>query len=171
MNAVSVKPEANKTGYELSITRVFDAPRELVWKAWSDPEMQMQWAGPRGFQATEVVMPSEPGGRWSLAMEGQVPGTGQMAYLRQGGIVKEIRPPELLVYTFAWEERSSAGLPESPYKENLITVRFEERGRQTVMHFTQAPFATEGERDGHSGGWNSAFDRLAELIAGKAAVA
>jgi uncharacterized protein YndB with AHSA1/START domain len=94
-----------------------------------------------------------------------------MAYLRQGGVVKEIRPPELLVYTFAWEERSSAGLPESPYKENLITVRFEERGRQTVMHFTQAPFATEGERDGHSGGWNSAFDRLAELIAGKAAVA
>jgi hypothetical protein len=39
MNTVSVKPEANKAEYELSITRVFDAPRELVWKAWVDPEM------------------------------------------------------------------------------------------------------------------------------------
>lgn len=152
------------TGYELNITRVFDAPRELVWKAWTDNEMAKHWMGPRGFEATEIALPSEPGGKWRISLEGRIPGTEQMAYLRQGGVTREIKPPEKLVYTFAWEDRSSVGLGESPFKESIITVRFEERGKQTVMHFHQAPFATESERDGHNGGWNSAFDRFAEFM-------
>ena len=151
-------------GYELKITRVFDAPRELVWKAWTEPQMAMQWSGPRGFKATEFVMATEVGGRWHLKMEGKVPGTGEVAHLLQGGVLKELRPPELLSYTFAWEPRSCVGLPESPYKENLVTVRLEERGKKTIMTFTQGPFATEGERDGHNGGWNSAFDKFAEFM-------
>ncbi len=151
-------------GYELKITRVFDAPRELVWKAWTDPQMAMQWAGPRGFQATEYEVPTEVGGRWHMKMQGKVPGTEQMAHLSQGGVVKEFRPPELLSYTFAWDGRASVGLPESPYKESLVTVRFEEKGKKTIMTFTQGPFATESECNGHTGGWNSAFDRFAEFM-------
>jgi uncharacterized protein YndB with AHSA1/START domain len=151
-------------GYELSITRTFDAPRELVWKAWTDPEMVKQWKGPRGFQATEYVNAEEPGGRWRLTMEGQRPGSEERVKLGQHGVVKEIRPPELLVYTFAWDDRSSVGLPESPFKENIVTIRLEEQGGKTVMHFHQAPFATESERDGHGGGWNSSFDRFAEFM-------
>src|SRR5579872_3374267 len=120
--------------------------------------------GPRGFEATEFVTPGEPGGRWHLTMVGKVPGTGEPVTLRQSGVTKEIRPPELLVYTFAWDDRSRVGLSDSPFKENIVTVRFEERGDKTVMHFTQAPFATESERDGHTGGWNSAFDRFAEFM-------
>jgi len=155
-------------GHELKIVRTFDAPRELVWKAWTDPEMAMQWTGPRGFKATEFVRPMIAGERWHLKMEGRVFHTGQMAYLAQGGVVKEIKPPELLVYTFAWEDRASIGLPESPFKENTVTVRFEEKGAKTVMTFTQGPFATEGECNGHNGGWNSAFDCFAEfLLAGQ----
>lgn len=155
---------ASAEGYELKITRTFDAPRELVWKAWTNPEMAMQWMGPRGFTATEFVTPSEAGKPWRLTMVGQRPGSDQAVELHQGGVVKEMRPPELLVYTFAWEPRSAVGLPESPFKENVVTVRFEEQGGKTVMHFTQAPFATESERDGHTGGWNSAFDRFAEFM-------
>jgi uncharacterized protein YndB with AHSA1/START domain len=150
--------------YELRIMRVFDAPRELVWKAWTDPAMAMNWMGPRGFTATEFVTPAKAGERWRLSMEGQRPGSEQLVTLKQGGVVKELRPPELMVYTFAWDDRSSVGLGESPYKENIVTVRFEEEGNKTVMHFTQGPFATEGERDGHTGGWNSAFDCFAEFI-------
>jgi uncharacterized protein YndB with AHSA1/START domain len=151
-------------GYELNITRTFDAPRELVWKAWTDPEMVKHWMGPRGFKAIEFVTSEAPGGRWRLTMEGQRPGSENVAALRQGGVVKEMRPPELLVYTFAWKPRSAVGLPDSPFEENVVTIRLEERGGQTVMHFTQAPFATESERDGHAGGWNSAFDRFAEFM-------
>jgi uncharacterized protein YndB with AHSA1/START domain len=161
MSAIATEPV---TAYELKITRTFDAPRELVWKAWTDPEMAMYWMGPRGFQATEFVAPSEPGQPWHLSLEGHIPGTDQKVCLRQGGVVKEIKPPELLVYTFAWDSRESVGLGDSPYKENIVTVRLEERGGKTVMHFTQAPFATAAERDGHTGGWNSAFDRFAEFM-------
>ncbi len=151
-------------GHELSITRTFNAPRELVWKAWTDPEMAKHWMGPRGFQATEFVTPGEVGSRWRMTMEGNVPGTDRLVELRQGGVVLESRPPELLVYTFAWEQRASVGLAESPFQESVVTLRLEAKGDKTILHFHQAPFATEGERDGHTGGWNSSFDRFAEYL-------
>lgn len=155
-------------GYELSITRTFDAPRELVWKAWTDPTMALHWMGPRGFKATEFERSESSGSTWHMRMQGKVPGTEQMAYLAQGGKTLEFDPPKKLVYTFAWDDRSSVGLPPSPYKENIVTVRFEEDGDRTVMHFTQGPFATEGECNGHTGGWNSAFDRFAEFMLSEA---
>jgi uncharacterized protein YndB with AHSA1/START domain len=150
-------------GYELTITRVFDAPRELVWKAWTNPEMAREWMGPRGFTTTEFRTSDEPGGQWHLTMVGERPGSDQLVTLGQGGTVLEVRPPELLKYTFGWDSRASVGLGDGP-KENVITVTFEERGGKTVMHFHQAPFATESERDGHNGGWNSAFDCFAEFM-------
>jgi uncharacterized protein YndB with AHSA1/START domain len=152
-----------KTGYELEITRVFDAPRELVWKAWTDPEMAKHWMGPRGFTTTEFTSGTEAGAAWHLTMVGRRPATDQPVTLGQGGTILESRPPELLRYTFGWDSRASLGLGDGP-KENVITVRFEEQGGKTVMHFHQAPFATESERDGHTGGWNSAFDCFAEFM-------
>ncbi|HVG26225.1 MAG TPA: SRPBCC domain-containing protein [Acidobacteriaceae bacterium] len=161
MDATMLEP---LRGYELKITRVFNAPRELVWKAWTEPERTVEWRGPRGFKVTEFENTWVEGERWRLTMVGKVPATGQPATMRQSGRVLEVRPPELLRYTFQWDERSCAGLPESPFKESVITVSFEEQGDKTVMHFTQGPFATESERDGHMGGWNSAFDRFAEFM-------
>jgi uncharacterized protein YndB with AHSA1/START domain len=151
-------------GYELKITRVFDAPRELVWKAWTDPEMALHWMGPRGFAATEFVVPREVGKEWHMTMVGKVPASQQPAMLRQHGRTLEIDPPRKLVYTFAWDNRSCVGLRESPFTENIVTLLLEEKGNTTVMTFTQGPFATEGERDGHTGGWNSAFDKFAEFM-------
>jgi len=160
---MSTATMAPGTTYEISITRTFDAPRELVWKAWTNPEMAKEWMGPRGFTTTEFTTADEPGAMWHLTMMGHRPGTEQMVTLGQGGRILEIRPPELLKYTFGWDSRASVGLGDGP-KENVITVRFEEQGGKTVMHFHQAPFATESERDGHNGGWNSAFDCFAEYI-------
>ena len=151
-------------GYELTITRVFDAPRELVWKAWTDPEMAMHWMGPRGFTATEFVVPHEVGEEWHMTMVGRVPASQEPVTLRQHGRTLEMDPPRKLVYTFAWDNRACVGLSESPFKENTITVLLEEKGNKTVMTFTQGPFVTEGERDGHNGGWNSAFDKFAEFM-------
>ena len=160
MSTVAMEP---RTGYEISITRTFDAPRELVWKAWTDPAMAKEWMGPRGFTTREFTTSNEPGATWHLTMEGLRPGSDQLVTLGQGGTILEIRPPELLKYSFGWDSRASVGLGEGP-KENVITVRFEERGGKTVMHFHQAPFATESERDGHNGGWNSSFDCFAEFM-------
>jgi uncharacterized protein YndB with AHSA1/START domain len=160
MSTAAMEP---RTGYEISITRTFDAPRELVWKAWTNPEMAKEWMGPRGFTTTEFTTSDEADGPWHLTMTGQRPGSEQFVTLGQGGKILEVRPPELLVYTFGWDSRASVGLGDGP-KENVITVRFEEQGGKTVMHFHQAPFATESERDGHNGGWNSAFDCFAEFM-------
>lgn len=161
MAATAVEP---RKGYELKIVRTFDAPRELVWKAWTDPEMAKQWAGPRGFTSKEYRTGTKVGDTWHMSMEGNIPGTEQLACLSQGGKILEIDPPRLLKYTFAWNNRASVGLEEGPYPESVVTVELEEQGRKTVMTFTQGPFATESERNGHNGGWNSAFDKFAEFM-------
>ena len=162
-------PSPTEATHELSITRVFNAPRELVWRAWTDPEMAMQWSGPKQFPAFHVELGEKPGDRWRIGLRGRPPGGDTEVEMWQGGVLKERRPPELLVYTYAWEKRSSVGLPEDgdPH-ETTITVRLEERDGKTTMHFHQAFFATASERDGHNGGWTSSFERLAELVEAQA---
>jgi uncharacterized protein YndB with AHSA1/START domain len=151
-------------GYELKITRVFDAPRELVWKAWTDPEMAKQWMGPRGFTTVDFARSNEVGGPWLMSMEGFVPAIQQMATLHQGGVMQEIKPPELLVYSFAWRAPADIGLTDKDIQEMTVIVHFAEKGKKTVMTFTQGPFLSERARDGHTGGWNSAFDKFAEFM-------
>jgi uncharacterized protein YndB with AHSA1/START domain len=162
------KPAGEAT-HELSITRVFDAPRELVWRAWTDPEMAMQWSGPKQFPAFHVELGKKPGDRWRIGLRGRPPGSDAAVEIWQGGVLKEFVPPEKLVYTYAWEDRSAVGLPKdgAPH-DTTITVRLEEYGGKTTMHFHQAFFATAGERDGHNGGWSSSFERLAELVEAEA---
>ncbi len=63
MSTATVSPRV-ATQHELHITRVFDAPRELVWKVWTDPEHMKHWCGPRQFTATHVENDGRPGGRW-----------------------------------------------------------------------------------------------------------
>jgi uncharacterized protein YndB with AHSA1/START domain len=161
MTATIAEPQK---AYELKITRTFDAPRELVWKACTDPAMFAHWRCPRGFHVTGGDMPSHPGGEWHITAAGKRPGTEQEATIAQHGRVLEFDPPRKLAYTFAWTDRSCVGLGPSPYTENTVTMLFEEKGNKTVMTFTQGPFATEEECQGHTGGWNSAFDKFAEFV-------
>jgi uncharacterized protein YndB with AHSA1/START domain len=162
-------PEETAT-HELRITRTFNAPRELVWRAWIDPEMAKQWSGPKQFPAFHIELGKKPGDRWRIGMRGCAPGTDTPVEIWQSGILREFVPPELLVYTYAWENRASVGLPEDgePH-ETVITVRLEEHDGKTIMHFHQAFFATSAERDGHNGGWASSFERLEELVNAQAA--
>jgi uncharacterized protein YndB with AHSA1/START domain len=168
MSTAITSPEhkglGSPAGHELKITRVFDAPRDLVWKAWTDPAMQMQWMGPRGFITTELEMPKTPGATWRRTMEGLVPATGTRVKLKQHGTVREVRPPELMVFSFAWDVPSDVGLSNMDFEENTVTVRLEEQGNKTLMTFTQGPFLSAGACDGHTGGWNSAFDKFAEFL-------
>jgi uncharacterized protein YndB with AHSA1/START domain len=161
---------AKDVKHGLCITRVFDAPRELVWKAWSDPEMAIQWSGPRQFPAFHVELGKKPGDRWRIGLRGKRPGTDIEVEMWQGGVLKESVPPEVLVYTYAWEKRSAVGLPEdgNPH-ETTITVRLDEKDGKTTMHFHQEFFATAGERDGHNGGWSSGFEKLEALVKSLAA--
>ena len=138
------------SGHELVITRVFNAPRDLVWKAWTDRAHATQW-GPKGFTTPEREMDFRPGGLWHAVMispDGKV--------YRQHGVVREVVPKERLAFTFIWDE--------TPEEEMLVTVTFADRGKQTEMVFRQTGLATAASRDGHERGWNEAFDRLGELV-------
>ena len=140
---------------ELVITRVFDAPRELVFKLWTDPRHAALWWGPRDHPATRVEMDVRPGGRWRHCLTAAEDGRE----LWHRGVFREVSPPERLVFTFAWEEEGERGL------ETVVTVTFADRGGRTLMTFRQTPFRSTTERDGHRGGWSSAFDRLDDHLA------
>ena len=140
----------------LVITRVFDAPRALVWKAWTDPAHAQRWMGPRGFTATHLEGDWRPRGAWRLCLRRD--DNGEEFW--QGGVYIEIVAPERLVYSFAWDDTNARR-----DHVTLVTLIFTERRGKTTMSFRQEVFETVAERDGHQLGWNSTFDRLAELLA------
>jgi uncharacterized protein YndB with AHSA1/START domain len=148
MAAASSKTD---TGYELVITRTFDAPRKLVWRAWNDRDLARQW-GPRGFTTPEREMDLRPGGLWRALMIAP-DGTPY----RQHGVVQEVTPPERLAFTFIWDD--------DPELEMLVTVTFAEKNGKTEMIFRQTGLPSTDSRDGHRGGWTEAFDRLEEVVA------
>ena len=152
MSATAVRPPIDRA---LTITRVFDAPRELVWKAWTGPKHLMSWWGPRAHPAESVEADVRVGGRWRHRLRSVETGDA----LWHGGVFREVSAPERLVFTFAWEEEGERG------NENVVTITFTEQGGRTLMHFEQTPFWSAEERDGHQGGWGSAFDRLDDLLA------
>lgn len=136
----------------LRIIRSFDAPRDLVWKAWTERERLMKWFCPRGFTVLFAEGEVAEGRTWRSGMRAP-DGQEHIA----GGVYREVRPTGRLVFTHAWEG------PDSP--ETLITVSFEEQGGKTQMTFEQVGFATTESRDGHRGGWSEAFDNLDERLA------
>jgi uncharacterized protein YndB with AHSA1/START domain len=139
---------------ELVIKRVFDAPRELVFKAWTDPEHLKQWSAPRGFTLPFAEGDLRPGGKWRSMMR-KPDGTE----LWLGGVYREIVEPERLVFTHAWDDEHG-----NPGHETLVTVTFVERDGKTEMTFRQGMFESVESRDGHKGGWTECFDRLEELL-------
>jgi uncharacterized protein YndB with AHSA1/START domain len=152
MNASATTPPIDRV---LTITRRFDAPRALVWQAWTDPKHLMSWWGPRNYPAEHVEADIRVGGRWRHGLRSTEGGPD----LWHHGVFREVMPPERLVFTFAWEEEGERGI------ENVVTVTFAEHDGKTLMTMRQEPFQSSAERDGHQGGWGSAFDRLDDLLA------
>lgn len=144
----------NAADLELEITRVFDAPRELLFEAWTNPDHIAKWFGPTGFTAVSCTIKLVEGGRWRTCIS-----DGKDEYW-SSGVYREIVRPELLVFTFAWEEPKG-----TPGRETLVTVTFAERGEHTEMRFHQAAFETIEARDNHTEGWAECFADLASYLA------
>jgi uncharacterized protein YndB with AHSA1/START domain len=147
-------PTSPTTDRELVITRVFDAPRSLVFTAWTEPERIKQWWGPRGFVTLSCEMDFRSGGLWrtrSRAPDGQ-------EYVAHS-VFREIVAPERLVFTYAWEDADG-----KPKHETLVTITFVEQNGKTVLTFQQGVFASVTSRDEHEDGWRSAFELLSEYL-------
>ena len=139
----------------LTITRLFDAPRAVVFEAFIDPKQALQWLGPKGYAMTHMEADLRVGGAWRGCMRAHGGGRD----LWHGGVYREIAPPERLAFTFAWER--DGGTRDA---ETLVTITFEEQGGKTLMHFSQGVFDTPEDCEGYRGGWESEFDQLARLV-------
>ena len=154
---ITVSAEPGKQ--ELFITREFDAPRELVFKACTDPTLVSQWWGPR-YLLTEVdKMDVRAGGQWRF-INRDAEGNEYAAF---HGVYHEILAPERVIQTFEFE-----GLPETGHV-TLETMRFEALpGGRTQLNI-QSVFQTVADRDsvlqsGMESGANDTYDRLEEIV-------
>ncbi|KOU37049.1 SRPBCC family protein [Streptomyces sp. WM6378] len=140
----------------IEITRVFDAPRDLVFRAWTTPEHFAAWyGGAAEVPLDRISLDVRPGGAWSLVM--LVPGHGEMPF---GGVYKEVVEPERLVFTL-----KDASAP-ADIEGEIVTVTFADHGDKTEMVFTQRGGNLTAEQyEQARGGWAHFFDTLAGHLA------
>lgn len=156
---------------EFVLDREFDAPRELVWRAWTDPKYLQRWYGP-GVETVIHKFELEPEGVWLNEMKMKNGSNFQKA------IFKEVTKPEKLVWhhcstDFDWNIAANPMMPDWP-RILLTTVTFTQSGDKTNVRLSQIPLdATDAEiacfaqmKDGMSGGYAIIDDVLADLKAG-----
>ena len=168
------KSEARQVGeFEFVISRVFDAPRELVWKAWTEPDRLIKWWGPRGFEILSTKVDLCVGGifHYHLRSPEGLEIWGKFVY-------REISPPEKLVYINSFSD-PAGGTTRAPFFDGkwplqiLSTVTLAEEGKKTKVSIRWVPYsATEIERktfeeaaDSMQQGWTGTLDNLTEYLA------
>jgi uncharacterized protein YndB with AHSA1/START domain len=132
------------------IVDVFDAPRDVVFAAWTEPERLKQWWGPGFFETVFAEVDLRPGGRYELLLE---PGS-----MRLVGEFREVTPPRRLVYTWRWIE----GVPDT--RESLVTVEFREAGARTQVVLVHDNFVGPGPVEMYHEGWRSGLSKLRSFL-------
>jgi uncharacterized protein YndB with AHSA1/START domain len=142
--------------------RIFDAPVELIWQMWTQPEHFKKWYGPRGFTVPVAQMDVRVGGKRLVCMEMQKP-DGSMKMWTTGEYI-EVIPNQRLVYTesMADENGNVVTRSENDYPITTeVTVLLEDLGERTKMVMTHAGVPAD---TGANAGWEQAFDKLADYI-------
>jgi uncharacterized protein YndB with AHSA1/START domain len=140
---------------QILITRVFDAPRELVFQAWTDPGHVAQWFGPEGFDTPResVTVDLRVGGRYELGMVQRE--SGAVFPVRYE--IVELDPPRLLALR-------SEPMPEmGMYEPTLTRIELYDHGAKTRMSLSDGPFTHSAHAEA---GWNGAFAKLDALLPG-----
>ena len=140
---------------ELVITRIFDAPRETVFKAWTKADLVARWFGPRDFTAPFCEIDFRIGGKYRICM---LSPEGEEHWVE--GEYREIVEPELIVFT--WNREHSNG---EVWSSTIATVTFQEHDdNRTAFTLRQSAFETVPYRDEHGFGWGQSLDRLGEYV-------
>lgn len=151
---------------ELVITRVVDAPRDLVFKAWTEPARVMRWWGPKGFTCPVCKIDLRPGGSFLSCMRSP---DGKDYWGK--GVYLEIVEPERFVCTdsFADEDGNTVspreyGMSPDWPEEARIAVDFAEQGGKTTVTLRHWPLPPGAERDMCEQGWSESLDKLEEYL-------
>lgn len=142
----------------VEIVRLFDAPRALVWKAWTDPKMLGEWFGPRGFTSTVTELDLRVGGNLRIVMHGPDGNDYPMK-----GIFREVRAPERLVFSTIAVDNDDNHLLEG---ETTVTL-MEQGGKTTMVLKSYAVGLVPHSPQmlaGMEAGWNQSIDKMAELV-------
>jgi uncharacterized protein YndB with AHSA1/START domain len=146
------------TTREITIRRVFDAPREQVWRAWTEPEQLSRWWGARGWSAplSEIRMDVRPGGEFRVLGVRDADG----ARMPTVGVYREVLAPERLVFA----EAAGDGCPESEGSVGTVTLTDLGDGRTEMLFHATMHTTAENVRNAERG-LGGAFDCLAETLA------
>jgi uncharacterized protein YndB with AHSA1/START domain len=140
----------------LEIKRFINAPRDRVYAAWTDPAQLRQWFGPEKVQTRNLIADARVGGkfRWDLTnSEGE-----KMTCL---GEYRELQPGKKIVFTWQWDDDEDWANHTS-----VVTVELSDRDSGTELRLIHEQLPNEQSRDGHTGGWNSALDKLEKFFSG-----
>lgn len=143
---------------ELVITRIFDAPPDIVFKAWTDPKQMQQWWGPHCFTNPVCELDVRPGGAWRIIMRGP-----DGVEYECGGVYSEVVKPERLVFSNnAYDHEGKSLL------EGVTSVTFAAQGAKTKLTLEtrmagKVSYAAQ-MLAGMEAGWNQSLDRLANLV-------
>ncbi len=161
---MSTTATITENNIKLQLTRVFDAPREMVFKAWTDANQFKQWFGAaacEGSSLQSVKADARAGGKYRMQVR-----RADGEFFTTVGVYREVKPPERLVFTWAFEKDGSGeefGEVEPP--EMLVTLEFKARGRQTELVLTHEKFASVESRDRHEEGWGRCLNELGKFVA------
>ncbi len=157
---------------EFVIERVYDAPRDRVWQAWTEAERLKQWFSPKDFRMTRCTLELRPGGLMHYCLRGP---DGNDLWGRW--VIREIEKPRRLVFVVSFSD-PAAGITTHPMapdwpREMLSTVELEEQGARTLVRVRWIPTnATEAEkkafedgRESLKAGWTGTLDHLEQYLA------
>jgi uncharacterized protein YndB with AHSA1/START domain len=159
-------PAAASAAPEFVIIRIFDAPRELVWEAWTNCEHLQRWWGPKTFTAPACKIDLRVGGRYLFCMRSP---EGQDFW--STGVYREIVPPARLVYTDNFADEKGNVVPASHYgmpgewsHAMLVTVTLEDEAGKTRMTLRNSGIPAGIMSEMANAGWNGSFDKLADSL-------
>jgi len=172
MTTTKNDPAEKTAGQDFVIARTFDAPRELVWKAWTERERLMQWFGPKGFTMAAAKMDFRPGGMFHYCLRSP---DGKEMWGKF--VYREIVAPEKIVLVNSFSD-ANGGLTRHPFSpswplEMLTETTLVERDGKTTLTIKWTPLnatdeekkAFDGARGGMTQGWTGTFEQLAEYLA------
>jgi uncharacterized protein YndB with AHSA1/START domain len=138
----------------LEIKRFIKAPRDRVYAAWTDPAQLRQWFGPEKVQTNDLIADARVGGefRWDITD----PDGDKMTVC---GEYRELQPDRKIVFTWQWQDDENWERHVS-----IVTVELSDREGGTELRLVHEQLPSEKSRDGHTGGWNSALDKLEKFL-------